>query len=605
MLEDIKLPNDLKKLSINDLQYLCKDIREKIVKSVSINGGHLSSNLGVVELTVMLHYVFDLPKDKILFDVTHQCYTHKILSGRNLDNLRQLDSISGFYNPSESNYDTYYTGHSSTSISTAMGMAISRDSKKEDNEIVAVIGDASIANGVAMEAINNLSSLNTKVIIVVNDNGMAISKSVGGISKFLGKIKNSKYYRNGKSRYVSMFNKGKIRKFFFNCSVRIKNSLKKLVWKDNLLENIGLDYLGVIDGHNLNELKDAFEIAKNNKNSIIIHVKTVKGKGYEATTNDSDGKWHGVNEFDLNTFTISEGKACFNDLVCNYLTRNVEKKNIFVISSAMKSGSKLDEVFNKYPSRCFDVGISEEHAFVFANGISLNGGIPYISIYSTFMQRCYDFINQDLLRNNSKCVVGVDRVGLVGQDGDSHHGIFDVAMVNHLPNVMICMPIYSDDIDKLMDICFDYDHLSFIRICKNCKMIENNVDIKYGKWNYLYRKENSKKVILSVGPITSLLIEKIKEKNLNIDVVGVYFYKPLDEEMLKDIASKYDEVLVYDIYSVKEGLFLPILNFYNTLGYKGKISFYGLENKFYKQGKYNDLLKYYKLDVDSALEKII
>ena len=604
MLEDIKLPNDLKKLSINDLQYLCKDIREEIVKSVSINGGHLSSNLGVVELTVMLHYVFDLPKDKVLFDVSHQCYTHKILSGRKLDNLRQLDSVSGFYNPSESDYDPYYTGHSSTSISTAMGMAISRDIKKEDNEIVVVIGDGALANGVAMEAINNLLSLNTKVIIIVNDNGMAISKSVGGLSKFLGKIKKSKYYQNGKRRYVNMFNRGKIRKFFFNCSARVKNSFKKLVWKDNFLENIGLDYLGVIDGHNLNELKDALEIAKNNKNSIIVHVKTIKGQGYEVTSNDSDGKWHGVNEFDLNTFTISKGKVCFNDLISNYLINNIENKNIFVISSAMKSGSKLDEVFNKYPDRCFDVGISEEHAFVFANGLALNSGVPYISIYSTFMQRCYDFINQDLLRNNSKCVIGVDRVGLVGQDGDSHHGIFDVAMVNHLPNTMICMPIYSGDVNKLMDICFNYDYLSFIRICKNCKMIENDVDIRYGKWNYLYRKENSKKVILSVGPITSLLIEKIKERNLNIDVVGVYFYKPLDEEMLKDVSNKYDEIWVYDIYSVKEGLFLPILNYYNSIDYKGKVSFYGLENKFYKQGKYNELLKYYKLDVDSALEKI-
>jgi 1-deoxy-D-xylulose-5-phosphate synthase len=271
----------------------------------------------------------------------------------------------------------------------------------------------------------------------------------------------------------------------------------------------------------------------------------------------------------------------------------------------MKGGSKLEPFFDKYKDRSFDVGISEEHAFVFASGLALKGVTPYISVYSTFMQRCYDFINQDIVRNKSKCVVGVERVGLVGEDGESHHGIFDVAMVNHLPNVMICMPIYCNDINTILDICFDYNYLSFIRLPKNkCYISNSDIEIKYGKWNYLYKGENSKVVVLSIGPITVDLISEIKKNNLNIDVIGVYFIKPIDEDVLKDIANKYSRIIVYDIYSVKEGLFYPILDFYNKNKINVNVEFYGLENRFYSHGKFNDLLKYYRLDIHSLLDYV-
>ena len=560
MLDNLKFPNNLKKLNLDELNVLCKDIRENIIYNVSKNGGHLSSNLGVVELTVMLHYVFNFPFDKLLFDVSHQCYTHKILSGRSLDSLRTIDGISGFYNREESKYDCYYSGHSSTSISTALGMAVARDIKRENNEVIAVIGDASIASGVAFEGLNNLLSLNNKVIIVLNDNGMSISKSVGGLSDIL---ENMKIGDNNKS-----FNK--------------------------------VDYLGVIDGHNLNELKQAFERAKNNKKSIIIHVKTIKG--YGCNNINCDSKWHGVDKFDLETFKTKDSKFCLNDIVCDYLKKNAIKHNLCVISPAMKDGSKLGSFFKEIPSRSFDVGISEEHALVFANGLALNGITPYVSIYSTFMQRGYDFINQDLIRNKSKCVIGVERVGLVGEDGASHHGIFDVALVNHLPNTMICMPIYANDIEQLLDICFEYDYLSFIRLCKQkCVVSNSERKIEKFKWSYLH-KNDGKKVVLSVGPISHELVNEIKKRGLNIDVIGVNFIKPIDEEMLEFIKDKYEEIYVYDIYSVKEGLYYPVLDFYSN--YDVKVKYYGLENKFYKHGKYEDLLKEYKLDVNSFLDKI-
>ena len=606
MLNNIKLPNDLKSLDINNLFILCDDIRKEIIEYVSKNGGHLSPNLGVVELTTMIHYVFNLPTDKLLFDVSHQCYTHKILSGRKLDTLRQLNGVSGFYSKEESEYDCYLSGHSSTSISTSLGMAVARDLKKENNQIIAVIGDASLANGVAMEGINNLLSLNNKVIIIVNDNGMSISKTVGGISKLLNNVKNSKMYQNSKRKYERTFNKGKLRRLFYNLSSRMKNSFKKLVWKENLLENIGIDYLGVVDGHDLNKLKDALELAKNNERSIIVHVKTIKGCGCQEIIDDVDGKWHGVGKFDLSTFNVDNNKISFDDIVCDYLNNNVLNHNLCVITPAMKSGARLDKFFINNPERSFDVGISEEHAFVFASGLALNGVTPYISVYSTFMQRSYDFINQDIVRNKSKCVVGVDRVGLVGEDGESHHGIFDVALVNHLPNVMICMPIFANDVNMLMDICFAYDYLSFIRLTKDkCIAYNKDCDIKYGKWNYLYKCDNSKSIILSLGPITADLIKYIEDKKLNIDVIGVYFIKPLDEELLKEISLKYENIYVYDIYSVKEGIFYSILDFYNKINFKGNISFYGLDNKFYKHGKYSELLKFYELDVGSFVDKII
>lgn len=603
MLKNIKLPEGLKSLSVDDLKILCSDIRQEIIEKVSINGGHLSSNLGVVELTVMLHYIFNLPKDKLLFDVSHQCYTHKILSGRTLDNLRQLNGVSGFYSKEESAYDCYLSGHSSTSISTALGMATANSLNGESNEVIVVIGDASLANGVAMEGINNLLASNQKIIIIVNDNGMSISKTVGGLSKFLCNIKSSKIYQNSKRKYKKILNKGKIRKIFYSVSSRIKDSIKKLFWRDNVLENLGIDYIGVVDGHDLNKLKDALLLAKNNEKSIVVHVQTIKGYGCDKVINDVDGKWHGVGKFDANTFEMSEPKVCFDDIVCDYLCENALNKNLCVITPAMKSGSKLGPFFDKYSDRSFDVGISEEHAFVFANGLALGGVTPYISVYSTFMQRSYDFINQDLVRNNSKCVVGVERVGLVGEDGESHHGIFDVALVNHLPNVMICMPIFCNDINILLDICFDYNGLSFIRLPKNkCYISNSDVEIDYGKWNYLYKKENSKIVILSVGPITVDLITEIKRNNMDVDVIGVYFIKPIDYKMLDYIASKYDRVIVYDIYSVKEGLFYPVLDYYNANNMGVNIEFFGLENMFYKHGKLEDLLKYYKLDINSFLK---
>ena len=383
-------PKDIKDLSEDELNLLCADIRENIINSCAKNGGHLSSSLGVVELTVALHHYFDLPKDKVIFDVGHQCYAHKILSGRTLDNLRQENGPAGFQKRNESEYDPYEAGHSSTSISAAMGFASARDLNKEDYNVIAVIGDSSLANGLAYEAVNNLGTFDHKVILIINDNNQSIGKAVGYSSNTWEKFRLSKGYLRRKDKYVRFMKKTAFGRGIYKVTSAIKNFFKYVVTRKNTFQNMGLYYISNIDGHDISALEKAFKYAVNAPSSVAIHITTIKGKGYEYAEKDNNGEWHGVIPFDVKTGeplvkkdpNLASWSKTYADLVDLYMQKD---EKMVVINPATVIGSHLCEVFDKYPDRTFDVGISEEHACVFASGMAVNGLHPYLSVYSTFL----------------------------------------------------------------------------------------------------------------------------------------------------------------------------------------------------------------------------
>ena len=455
---DIKNPKFLKKMKIKDLEILAKDIRNFIVDKVSVTGGHLSSNLGVVDLTIALHKAFDSPKDKIIFDVSHQCYTHKILTGRakEFDNLRKLDGLSGFQKRDESIYDSYEAGHSSTSISAALGMALARDKQHKNYNVVAVIGDGSMGNGLPYEAINHIGATKTKLIIILNDNEMSISKNVGGLHNSLDKIRANHGYYEAKDRTRKFLKKIPIIGSPISNGIgRIKDSMKKIYLKEGFLfEELGLRYYGPINGHDYKEMFDYFEMAKEETEPVIIHVITKKGYGYKPAEDDLVGAWHGVGPFNKETGEFLAKKddlITWSEVISNNLINLTKKDNdLVVITPAMAGGSKLLKYKELFPNNFFDVGIAEEHALVLANGMSIEGLIPFVSIYSTFLQRGYDQVIHDIARMNTHVILGIDRCGIVGEDGETHQGIYDLTFLLPIPNLIIATPKDSIEAGNLL-----------------------------------------------------------------------------------------------------------------------------------------------------------
>ena len=457
-IENIKNPKFLKKLKINELEQLSNDIRKYIIDSVSKTGGHLSSNLGVVDLTIAIHKVFDSPKDKIIFDVSHQCYTHKILTGRANDfkNLRQLNGLSGFQKREESIYDSYEAGHSSTSLSAALGMALARDKQNKKENIIAIIGDGSMGNGLAYEALNHIGSTKTKLIIILNDNEMSISKNVGGLHNNLDKIRSNYKYNNAKDKTKNILNKVPVIGSKINTILKnIKSSIKKLYLKDGFLfEELGIKYYGPINGHDYKELIQYLEMAKKEPEPVLIHVITEKGKGYIHSEQDKIGAWHGVGPFDIETGKFikkEDNLVTWSEVISNHLI-NLTKRNkdIIVITPAMAGGSKLLKYKELYPDNFIDAGIAEEHALVLANGMSVQGLIPFVSIYSTFLQRGYDQVIHDIARMNTHVIIGIDRAGIVGEDGETHQGIYDLTFLLPIPNLIISTPKNSIEAGNIL-----------------------------------------------------------------------------------------------------------------------------------------------------------
>ena len=579
------VPSDIKGLKEDELNFLAEDIRTNIIQNCAKNGGHLASSLGVVELTIALHHFFDLPKDKVIFDVGHQCYAHKILSGRMLDNLRQDGGVSGFQKRNESEYDPYEAGHSSTSISAAMGFASARDLNKEDYQVIAVIGDSSLTNGVSYEALNNLGVFNHKIIVIINDNNQSIGKAVGYSSNMWERFRLSKGYLKRKDRYRRVMKKTKLGRGIYKVTSAIKNFFKYLLVKKNTFQNMGLYYISNVDGHDINALERAFKYAKNAPSSVAIHISTIKGKGYDLAEKDNIGDWHGVTPFDIDSGEplkpIDDNHLCWSGVYANYLMDEMERNpKAVVVNPATTVGSKLVDIYKKYPDRTYDVGISEEHAAVFASGLATIGIHTYLSVYSTFLQRAYDEISHDIARMNVPVTILVDRVGLPGGDGETHEGIFDVSFLNSIPNVAICMAKDMVEAKELFDFASSYQYPLAIRYPRgNALKMDVNAakEITLGQWE----KENDSKsniVIISYGPV----INELKDKLNQYQIVNAVFQKPIDTNLLKSLLDK--DIVIYDLYGSKDGFASIVIDALNDLGYKKTVKTLCVPHEFIAHG---------------------
>lgn len=613
---DIKSPQDIKNLTTDELNVLASDIRSFLVDSVSKTGGHLSSNLGIVEITIAMHYVFNAPEDKILFDVGHQCYVHKILTGRasQMDHLREFGGISGFQKRNESEYDCFEAGHSSTALSTALGMAIARDLNNESYNVIPVVGDASMMSGISLEALNNIGYKKRKMIIIFNDNNMSINKSVGSLKKSFKNLRTNESYidiREGVKESLNHNNFGISLQHYIS---KIKKRLKRNLINSGIFKEFDIDYIGPIDGHNIEELIRAFKAAELKDGPVVVHCITTKGKGYKYAEGDRTGKWHGIGKFDPETgeslSKTKEGYKDYSSIVADTVETIMDNnEDVVCITPAMISGSKLTNIFNKYQDRSFDVGIAEEHAALFASGLALNGKRPFVSIYSSFLQRAYDELNHDISRMDLPCVFGIDRAGIVGADGETHNGVFDISFLRPLPNVVICQGKNSVEIENLIYTGFKQDHPYFIRYPRGTIEYTKSFifkEIPVGKWEILDNNkiEKVEAYIITYGEDVIRIQNYINSKKLPVQVINARFIKPIDKEILEKIAKTNKPIYVYTTDILKGGLGDDILEYFNNYKKHPKITLIGINDMFVKHGDVELVKKSLGIDIDS-LFKII
>lgn len=612
-LRKIDSPAFLKDLNTKQLNKLALDIRRFIIQNISKTGGHLSSNLGVVELTIALHYVFESPKDKIFFDVGHQSYVHKILTGRAkyFPSLRKYNGLSGFQKRCESVHDVWEAGHSSTALSAAVAMAIARDLNHQKYDVIPVIGDGAIVGGESMEALNHLGSLDNKVIIILNDNQMSISQSIGGFNNFLNDIRMSNAYNRIKSDYKNMLSKGKLGNKVYHATKNVKDFVKRGFIDDTIFEDFGLDYLGPVDGHNIEELIRIFELAKKAKKSVVVHVVTQKGKGYHFAENDKTGKWHGIEPFHIKRGTVksSTDLTSWSAVVSKHILKWMEKdQNVVAITPAMIYGSALNEIFEKYPERSFDVGIAEEHALTFTAGLSLEHKKPFISVYSSFLQRAYDQIVHDISRMNLPCLCSIDRAGIVGSDGPTHHGVFDLSFMNAIPNIVYFAPKDAIELKKFINTAFLYFKAPyFVRIPRG-SIQDVDLDLKQtleiGTWLIEMNQNDFDMTIITYGENVNIVKKMISDQNLKIRLINARFIKPFDNEMIKSIFKKDNKpILVYETDLKAGSLGTSILNYCNKLHILRSFEHIAIEDHFSMQGSKDELYRDEKIDIDSVLEK--
>lgn len=608
-LDQTKDPKFLATLNYEELDVLCSDLRSKIVEVTSNLGGHLSSNLGAIELTVALHRVFDLSKDKIIFDVGHQCYAHKILTGRDLTKLRQQDGVSGFLKMSESPYDCYEAGHSSTSISAANGFAIARDLKKEKYEVVAFIGDGSLNSGLAFEGLNSIAHEDHKVIILLNDNGMSISKPVGGLSKLLEDVSTSRRYNNLKHRYQKRMNRTRFGRWILRITRSFKNWIKHHFAKQNIFTELGFAYIGPINGHSIKDIERALRRAKNTKRSVIIHAVTIKGKGYKPAEEDMTGYWHGVSPFVIETGEPKnkhEGQVSWSHVFADLTKLEMkEHPNTVLVSPATLVGAGLTELNAEFKGRIIDVGIAEEHAATLASSLSLSGIHPIISIYSTFLQRAYDEVSHDIARNNLNATFLVDRAGLVGADGETHQGIYDEAYLSSIPNTVIAMPSTIDEAKLLYDESFKNHGPFFIRLPRDLVSKQegfNLVNAKFGEWIKL-REDSKDVVVISVGPFMRELERLIAQEGIKCTLFNALYVNPIDKKAVES-ALQAKKIVIYDPYSTRGGLVNSVMAYLLEKNFKGSISAYFVPNEFVKQGTIRQQMERYKITPEDVIEEL-
>lgn len=614
-IRDIKDPRFLKKMSISEMEQLAGDIRLFIVSEIAKTGGHLSSNLGVVELTIALHYCFDSPVDKLVFDVGHQTYTHKILTGRanDFDHLRQFGGIAGFEKRCESDHDVWEAGHSSTALSAALGMATARDLKKENYSVVAIVGDGSMLNGESMEALDNIASSHSKVIIVLNDNGMSISHNNSAFYKALSAMRSSYEYIRFKDNVSNFLDNSPTGTTILNGLRNTRDSLKRLITPNSMFKQTGLDYLGPVDGHDIQSLIKAFQMAKRHNGSIVLHIITKKGKGYKFSENDTEGNWHGVGCFDpttgKSTTMIPDGATTYSKVMADKaleLARRDDK--ICAITPAMINGSKLNKFQQQLPDRCFDCGIAEEHAATFAAGLAISQMKPLLFVYSSFMQRCYDQINHDICRMDLPVTILLDRAGIVGKDGATHHGLFDISILAPLPNMIMAMPSSPNEARVLLAKAVNTPHPFTIRF-PNGYVDEDDVlvdDIEIGSWTYtdILPKRKIKAVIITYGPDYNRIIQKAKANEMPIRVVNARFFKPLDFDMIRQLFSMKVPVIVFGTDIKTGGLGSLILSYCNSIGLPASFEEYGIDDHYVQHGSIVDLRKAEGLDITSLFKDI-
>lgn len=612
-LNKIKDPSFLKELDIRQLNELAGEIRQFLINSISQTGGHLSSNLGVVELTIALHYVFNSPEDKIFFDVGHQSYVHKILTGRanQFATLRKYGGLSGFQKRCESEHDCFEAGHSSTALSAAIGMAVARDLNHQNFHVIPVIGDAAMVGGESLEALNHLGSINNKVIIILNDNQMAIGKSIGGFGEFLSSVRISGTYNNLKEDYRNLTSHNKFGQMIFNVSKRIKDFVKHGLIDDTIFEDFGVEYLGPVNGHNFDDLIRVLNLAKNSKSSVVVHVVTKKGRGYKFAENDKSGKWHGIAPFNIADGTLKNpeknGKVSWSKVVADYIEMKMASdQDIVAITPAMIHGSAMDNLFKHYPDRCFDVGIAEEHALTFTCGLSLAKKKPFISVYSSFLQRAYDQINHDLARMDLSCLICVDRCGFVGADGPTHHGVFDLGILNQLPNVIICAPNDSANTKRFINTYLkNNDHPYILRIPRGeieNNEIEEDEILPIGKWQIDITNDYDVTVI-SYGQNVTRINEYFKDKEIKIRLVNALYIKPMDTQMLQEIVDD-KPLVVYETDLKINSLASNIAYYYSQNKILKNIYSFGVDDHYSTQGTIDEILKDEGLDMDSFYQRI-
>ena len=611
MLERINKTNDIKKLTTKEKVVLSSEIRDYIIDIVSKNGGHLASNLGVVELTIALESVFDPSHDKIIWDVGHQAYVHKILNGRReeLKNIRKIDGISGFPKICESETDCFNTGHSSTSISAAMGMAKARDIRGENHNVVAVIGDGALTGGMALEALNHVGCDQTRMIIILNDNEMSISRNVSGMNNLLTKLRSKRNYRktNEKGRKI-ISSIPAVGKVITQIVVKSKNAIKQVFVPGMYFEEIGIKYLGPVDGHNIEDLENLLSKAKDFSEPVLIHVLTKKGKGY-TFAEDNPAKFHGVGPFEIGTGKVLSSSKDYSYTFGKKLIKLAKKnKNIVGITAAMRDGVGLTEFSKKFPNRFFDVGIAEEHALTFAAGLAKEGMIPFVSIYSSFYQRAYDQVIHDICLQNLPVIMCVDRAGVVGRDGETHQGLYDMAFFKVIPNITIMAPKNFKELEDMMELATTLNRPVVIRYPRGgeSKNTSKTKKLEFGKAEVITTGDDIS--IIAIGKAVSKAIEisdLLKKDKVSSEVINVRFLKPLDTKTIVKSINKTKRVIVLEDGTINGGLCSSIKELIVDNGLDVKSRYYAYPDKFIKHGSVEEIEKKYKVDSNSIYDDII
>lgn len=613
ILDTIKETKDIKDLKEKQKQELAKEIREEIINTVSKTGGHLASNLGVVELTIALHSTFNTPHDKIIWDVGHQTYVHKLLTGRKeqFSTLRQLGGLSGFPKAKESEYDNFDTGHSSTSISAALGMARARDLKKENNHVIAVIGDGALTGGMALEALDDAGNSQTRLIVVLNDNEMSISKNVGGISRFLTKIRTKHFYKQSNFFVRKVLKKiPKVGPFIIKLARRVKYSIKQLILPNMFFEDLGFKYLGPVDGHDIERIEWVLNLAKKEKEQpVLVHIITKKGKGYKPAEDNPD-VFHATSSFDKETgkATKTKGKdysAVFGETLVNLAKQN---EKIVAITAAMADGTGLKEFKNQFSERFFDVGIAEQHAITMAAGMAKEGFIPVVPIYSSFYQRALDQVIHDVCLQNLPVIMCVDRAGVVGADGETHQGVFDLSFFSMIPNLTVMAPKNFKELGQMLEFAVNLEKPCVIRYPRGNEeaKIETSEPISLGKVEVL--KEGNDVTILAIGRMVSKALkvaEILQEHGKTAEVINARFVKPTDEENILKSINKTKRIITIEDNVLSGGFCTYIESIVLRNNVQGiQFKAFGWKDNFIEHGKVEELEKLYGLDTENIVNEI-